>query len=353
MATSPVTTTTTTTTMTSDFLTLPNKPTAPISYTFIAPPSPSRWLIVFLNGLALPASSWEPVLALLAASGAAPGILTYDRFGQGRTTSLDPDDDEDEMEPGYGHGYLSVVSDLHGIIQWVRKTYYTTTPTARDETGGEGEEDEKLEILLVGASIGAVIARLYVQQHLLLHLQDQPFHHSVHISGLILLDSNIPHVDYSEILPDPGAAGINPADLVADDCTLAQYVEARTRAAQMFDLGVRNRERLDRRTGRALLPYANRPRFERRGGGVVLSVVGHDAAAFAEQGLVRMGTPKSVTLRFLQPYWEKYNAGLLNLSDELLDDEVVIATGCGHFIQVDDAAFVAQLVGRMMQRLGW
>jgi hypothetical protein len=52
-------------------------------------------------------------------------------------------------------------------------------------------------------------------------------------------------------------------------------------------------------------------------------------------------------------YWAKYNQSLTHITDEGKCDGVVIATGCGHFIQVDDPSFVAKQATKMLERLGW
>lgn len=65
----------------------------------------------------------------------------------------------------------------------------------------------------------------------------------------------------------------------------------------MFDLSVKNAENLDRTKGPALLPFADEPKLK----GLWMSVVGHDPVTFIEGSWERMGTPRSVTERFLQP----------------------------------------------------
>ena len=52
-------------------------------------------------------------------------------------------------------------------------------------------------------------------------------------------------------------------------------------------------------------------------------------------------------------YWAKYNEGLTKITDEDKCREVLIAKGCGHFIQKDDPSFVATEVKNMIERLGW
>ena len=52
-------------------------------------------------------------------------------------------------------------------------------------------------------------------------------------------------------------------------------------------------------------------------------------------------------------YWEEYNEGLTKLVDDGKKREVVIAKGCGHFVQFDDPKFVGEEVVRMIGKVGW
>jgi pimeloyl-ACP methyl ester carboxylesterase len=257
------------------FLTIPSKPDAPITYTFfpgIAPETLERInLIVFINGLGLPASSWLSSISLLrSALKTCPAILTYDRYLQGLTTSKDPIDSTPGKENG--HSFLDIVTDLHAIITQLASTNLSLSPS--DIKSG------KLNLLLVGASIGVPIIRLFAQ------------HHPSLISGAIFLDSNICNVNYSDILPDPDTPGSDPTDLTDAECNLEQYRTARTALLKMFDLDVKNPENLDRTTGAVLLPQSDGPKLV---GGPWLSVVGHDPETFVEMGMERMGTPRSVS----------------------------------------------------------
>lgn len=109
-------------------------------------------------------------------------MLTYDRFGQGDTESRDPLDGTHGKENG--HDFLDVANDLHEIII-----------TVATEMGLDSSDVEsgKLQLLLVGASIGVPILRLYSQ------------HHPGIVAGAIFLDSNIANVNYSDFWPDPDA----------------------------------------------------------------------------------------------------------------------------------------------------
>ena len=260
-------------------LTIPSKPDAPIMCTFFPGNHRNgnvRYLIVFVNGLGLPASSWLAGISLLQKAVAiCPPILTYDRYCQGLTTAHDPLDNIKGS-----HDFLDVVDDLHEIIIKVA--------TSKFELKQSEVESGKLHLLLVGASIGGPIIRLYTQ------------HHPGIVAGAIILDSNIANANYSDIWPNPDDPSFDPTTVIADDCpTVADYRAARDKLAKMFDLNVKNPEFLDRSTGPSLLPAANTPKLFGPGGcGPFLSIVGHDPVTFADGSLEKMGTPKSLSMKF-------------------------------------------------------
>jgi pimeloyl-ACP methyl ester carboxylesterase len=258
------------------FLTLPFKPTAPISYTFYPATSPCQTtnLLIFINGLGLPASSWSDTITLLRPATPNLNILTYDRFSQGLTTSTDPAN----LLPGneLGHSYSEVVSDLHALILSISSSYLSLSPP--DISGEKG----RLGVMMVGNSIGVPIIRLFAQTYPGL------------VHGAFFLDSNICNISYSEILPDLSSPGFRLHDIVSEDCSFEMYVEQRKKLGAMFDLDVENAEGLDRRTGKVLLPRSDGPLLIGKGGGVWLSVVGHDSVTFADVGFEKMGTPRSL-----------------------------------------------------------
>ncbi|KAF7874391.1 uncharacterized protein EAF02_008368 [Botrytis sinoallii] len=322
------------------FLTIPSKPQAPISYTFFPRASYStlsesnvtlhHTLVVFVNGLGLPASSWESCISVLRSHvKEAPPLLTFDRYGQGLTTARDPLDDGN----GYGHDFMDAANDLHEIILVV----------ASKELGLEKTDAEngRLSVIFVAASVGVPIARLYVQSH--------PFI----CAALIALDSNIANINFSDFLPDPLSPTFDPSTVLAPDCSLSRYIEARTRLTNVFDLSVPNSESMDRRPGPRLLPCDDKPKLiGTNGKGPWLTVVGHDPVTFADASLKRMGTPKSMSMRFTNPHWAQYNAGLVSITDEDRCEGVKIASGCGHFIQTDDPDLVAEEIKAILKKLG-
>jgi hypothetical protein len=52
-------------------------------------------------------------------------------------------------------------------------------------------------------------------------------------------------------------------------------------------------------------------------------------------------------------YWAKYNEALTKITDKGKCPGVIIAQGCGHFIQKDNPKFVASEVGSMIWKLEW
>ena len=178
------------------FISLAPKPNAPLYYELIAAPSsaPSSVpLVVFINGLGLPCASWKPALSLLQASPTSPpaSFLLYDRYGQsrGQTLSRDPLDSLPSAEPGYGHTVADAAADLHTLLESVAPAHLHN-------------------LVLVAASIGPHIARLYAAAH------------PAAVAGLLLLDANIGNREVVEMWPDPRAEGFDPAAVVADDCTI-------------------------------------------------------------------------------------------------------------------------------------
>ncbi|MCJ1379440.1 hypothetical protein MMC17_002541 [Xylographa soralifera] len=328
------------------FISLASKPQAPISYDITTPErgdEQSQVLVVFINGLGIPAASWRPVVSIMQASNGPhkPQMLTYDRFGQGATTARDPLDEQAGKEPGYGHDFVDATKDLHELLQAV---------VPHDTTSRR--------LILVAASIGVHLARLYAQ------------HYPQQVAGLLILDSNIGNQELSDLWPNAQAPGFDPKDVVADDCTLEQYLQVSAKLPKIFNSDVKSPEGLDRRNVKRLLPEPGAPKLTGPDGrGVWLTVVGHDPEAFADESLKMMMIPRSLSMRFSNPWvqhdsktctwltllrnsgWNKYNEGLLGLTDADRSRGVVLASGCGHFIQKDNPAFVATQLEELLERV--
>ncbi|KAJ8123508.1 hypothetical protein ONZ43_g568 [Nemania bipapillata] len=316
---------------------LNTKPTACLECSRLPGVSKSGYpniLVVFLNGLIASQSAWLPVMALmlrrLKMGGASddkdayrPEMLAYDRYGQGRTQDRDPSDEG--KEEGYGHDTLDVVHDLHQLINQI--THDSNTQPKR--------------IMFVANSIGCAIARLYAEQY------------PGVVAGMVLLDSIMANSDFVSIFPDPSSPDFDPGSL-PQDVTPGMLYETRHKFREAFHPSVKNSEGLDRRNLAALLPDADKPFLGNGfdGKALFVSVVGHDPEWFAEESLQgSMRTPISISMNYTNPTWHRYNQGLARLTSLEKACGPIIANKCGHFIQIDDPAVVAQLACEMIERI--
>ncbi|KAK7909162.1 alpha/beta-hydrolase [Apiospora marii] len=318
---------------------LSTKPDCPIKYTITTlnssdEPQSNTILIVFINGLGLPQASWQPTLRLLQADLAAasssagtryPGIhaVTYDRYGQGLS------------QPPHGakpapHDLLDAVSDLSAFLDGVKSFHLP--------------ENNSTRLFLVAHSIGVPLSRLYAERH------------PGSVAALLVLDSNMANNDFVSLFPDPDTPSFDPQRDLPPDTTPDQLRAARRFAQAMFHPSAPNGENLDRSTLPALLPLSDGPILigdssnEEGKPPLLLQVVGHDPETFAEESL--KVSPRGLTERYVQPAWERYNEGLLAIGGAAAGSrKVVIAPGCGHFIQKNNPRFVADEVIAMVKVL--
>lgn len=257
------------------FAELPSKPGAPLAYDIIGNITTSNLLIVVINGLGLPAASWQPTASLLQGS-QLPfqlSMLLYDRYGQGATTARDPLDQTAGREEGYGHDLNDAVTDLHELLGM----FAVATGVPR-------------RIVFVSASVGVHIARLFAGKY-----PDV-------VTAHVFLDSNIGNVEYTDMIPDPRSSNFHESEVVAEDCTIEQFKDVVVKVGKMFNSDVKNPEGLDRRNVKNLLPDPSQPKLRGPGGETSwLVVVGHDPVQFEEENTGMMGTPRSLTRKFFQP----------------------------------------------------
>lgn len=64
-----------------------------------------------------------------------------------------------------------------------------------------------------------------------------------------------------------------------------------------------------------------------------------------------MGTPISLTMKYSNPKWHRYNEGLLKITDPDLATGPVVAESCGHFIQRDDPSIVVKELSSLLAKL--
>jgi hypothetical protein len=171
---------------------------------------------------------------------------------------------------------------------------------------------------------------------------------------LILLDPNPAHCQFqNDVFPDPSSPDFDPKSLPSG-LTVDDLIASREIMHKMFSPFNPNKEGLDRRNLAQLLPSASEPKLVGPGGKApYITVVGHDGETFAQEGLDRMKISRIATESYLQPYWEEYNQGLLEIGDREVGNEVKIAKGCGHVIQLADPKYVAEELKAMLQKLGW
>lgn len=311
-----------------DFITLTTKPSAQLSYSFQPSLEATKSvLVVFINGLGLPQAFWHPVITHLKTireGGSIASFLTYDRFGQGQTADRDPQDAGAE-DPTHGHDCLVAVKDLRQLI----------TQIITEKLGIS--DVDSVSVVLVGNSIGCALARLYAQEY------------PGTVSALLLLDSVLANSDFVSVFPDPDAADFDPASIHPIPAEAIRAVRAGIR--RIFHPDVGNKEGLSRRNLRELLPASDGPLLQGPDGhGPYVTVVGHDFETFAEES-TKMGPPKPVTNRFVNPYWQRYNEGLAKITESEYSKGPIIAPNAGHFIQKDNPEFVAHEINELLEKI--
>ncbi|KAF2180720.1 hypothetical protein K469DRAFT_269441 [Zopfia rhizophila CBS 207.26] len=318
---------------------LEGKPSAKIAYTYYPPsnstsnhPNPfSQTLLVFLNGLIMPRSSWDASINSFLQNRITshlpyPALLSYDRYGQGDS---DHDPDDEGPPPCHGHDIMSAVCSCRQFLVQIWKEHIEISNPTHFPS-----------LIFVCNSIGCAIARLFAQTY------------PGTVSGLLLLDSIMANSDFVSFWPDPDAKDFDPHTL-PPGVSLKDVRETRKKYRLMFHPSVPNSEGLSRRNLSQLLPSSSSPELEGQGGvGPYLTVVGHDWEEFAEQNFTgSLHTPKILTMTYLNPVWQMYNEGLVKITDEDKAIGPIVAVGCGHFIQRDGPGFVSGEMVALLDRV--
>ncbi|KAH8425437.1 alpha/beta fold hydrolase [Aspergillus melleus] len=330
-----------------EFIGLSTKPGAKLSYTFQTPEAKATTttsstpptLIVFLNGLGLPQTSWRPVITELTTLRQSKGLpvpsfLTYDRFGQDQTTDRDPQDAIAE-DPSHGHDCLSAVHDLHQLlVQLIPIKLGLPSPD---------QEPDSIRLIFVANSLGCALARLYAAEY------------PGTVSALILLDSILANSDFVSVFPDPDAPDFSPTQHLPQgvDIDTETLRTVRATTARILHPSVPNKESISRKNLATLLPFASEPKLTgpaSQGGYPYVTVLGHDFDVFAAES-TRMGLPEVFSNSFLNPAWERYNQGLVGITEREYARGPVRVAGAGHFIQKDQPGTVAGEVEGVLGRL--
>lgn len=258
------------------------KPGAKINYTYYPASARqghnnpfSQTLIVYLNGLMLPRSSWDASIQSflekrLAGRLPYPGLLTYDRYGQGES---DRDPTDKDPPPCHGHDCISAVQDLKQLILQIWRDHLDPAKPTHFPC-----------LIFVCNSIGCALARLFIQLN------------PGTVSGLLFLDSVMANSDQQSFWPDPDAPDFN-SHTLPDGVTAAEVRETKRMYKAMFHPDVPNMEGLSRSNLAQLLPYDDAPKLEGYlGKGPYLTVVGHDWETFAEQSCKHSSTLPNIHL---------------------------------------------------------
>ncbi|KAF2248228.1 hypothetical protein BU26DRAFT_565633 [Trematosphaeria pertusa] len=320
-------------------LVLEGKPGAKVHYTYYPPsastphrPNPfAQSLVVFLNGLMLPRSSWDQSIQSFLNKRINnrlpyPALLSYDRYGQGDS---DRDPDDKEPPPCHGHDCMSAVHALRQFTLQIWKEHLDiTNPTVFPS------------LILVCNSIGCALARLFAHTY------------PGTVSGLLFLNSIMANSDFVSLWPNPDTPGFDPHTL-PPGVSEKDVRETREMYRRMFHPDAPNNEGLSRRNLATLLPQSDAPKLEGYGGqGPYLTVVGHDWETFAEQSYTGiLHTPKILTMTYANPAWQKYNEGLVKITDEENAIGPIVAVGCGHFVQKDGPGFVSDELVSLLDRV--
>ncbi|KAJ6440150.1 alpha/beta-Hydrolase [Purpureocillium lavendulum] len=313
------------------FIQLSTKPAAQICYSFVpaTAQAPKASLLVFLNGLGLPQDSWAATIAELQElrPQSLPAILTYDRFGQGRTTDRDPQD-VGAADPTHAHDCMSAIRDLRQLLAQMASEKLQV------------QDVDSVAVVFACNSIGCALARLYAHEY------------PGTVAGLLFLDSVLANSDFVSMFPDPDAEDFAAKyEPLPEGITADILRTARERIGAMFHPSVGSKEGLSRKNLRDLLPDADAPVLQGVGGrGPFVTVLGHDFQTFGEEA-TKMGMPKAATLTYSNPYWHKYNQGLAKITESSRSKGPIQAPGTGHFIQRDNPAFVAAELDTILGRL--
>lgn len=281
---------------------LPSDPEHALSVAF-EPGALNTPLIVFMNGLILPSSSFRPAIEQYVEivkadqeDGHLPGILLWDRYGQGLSEKQEKT-----------HDAHDVVETLHELLKHIARP-----------------KDEDRPIIFVANSIGCPLARMYAEKY------------PSGIRALLFLDSMMASSDFVSIFNEPKdekeASELSPEE--RDGLRIG-----REKMRAIFHPSVPNAEGFDRSQLPKQLPFSDKPKFK---DDPFLTIIGHDHAFFAADTEEKLGINAFVVDKYMNAEWDKYNQGLLTLTKPEHARGTIRPKIASHFIQISNPDIVAQ-----------
>jgi pimeloyl-ACP methyl ester carboxylesterase len=260
---------------------------ADIICTFIPPSTSSsvssnKILVVFLNGIDNPASLWFPTInALQRQRKDVPALLCYDRPGQEKSPRFEPKKVVQGRPRGHARDCVDAANDLYALIKQIAELRFNANP-------------EDLKIVLVAASVGVAIARLYAQTH--------------PIAALLAVDSTIANSDTISLYPDPDNPDFDERKL--PEGATGEMCRDTRKKIWIFHPEAPNREGLWRGNLPAQLPHSDRPQLV---GGPWVTVLEHDREKSPKDTEKVLGIKAVMPRVYFDPVWHVYNEGLVKI----------------------------------------
>ena len=300
------------------------EPDIKLACTLIHPSTSSSTLVVFLNGIDNPKTLWFATIKALQeqtkSGGGLPALLMYDWPGQGKSKDRYPDTKIPGRPKGHSRDCQDAAQDLHALITQIALSKLNTKP-------------EDLKLVLIAASMGVAISRLYAQTY------------PGTVAALLCLDSTIANSDTVSIFPDPDAENFDESAL-PDGVTTAMCREARKRV-RIHHPSAPNREGLWRGNLPSLLPFSDGPKLVGDPPPWV-TVMENDRAISPEEAERLLGLSAVMSQLYFDVLWHEYNVGLTRIGR---GKGLIEAKGCGHLIHKDAPGLVAGEIGELLEKV--
>jgi len=153
------------------------------------------------------------------------------------------------------------------------------------------------------------------------------------------------------VYPDPDEPGYKEEELPLGITTQDIRI-IRKGMGMVFHPSVANKEGFSRRNMPSILPESDGPVLVgRKGKGPLVTVVGHDFETFAEETMKMPGVKKEMAVYYFNPFWHKYNEGLVQIGGPGRGKGPIQAERAGHFVQKDRPDLVATELKEILDRI--